>query len=136
MNEKINAKEYVEFANSTASGPSCDVDLFLTRVRELKTNGCDVTKLITGAMGLSAESGEFMEIVKKVLWQGKPYNEDNIEHLKIELSDCFWYIALICEALGTSFEEIMEINYNKLIKRYPDKKFTVHHSENRDPNDR
>lgn len=65
MNEKINAKEYVEFANSTASGPSCDVDLFLTRVRELKTNGCDVTKLITGAMGLSAESGEFMEIVRK-----------------------------------------------------------------------
>lgn len=134
--DEMNAKDYVEFVATTTSPTSQNLGLFQQRLTELDAQGCDTTKLITGAMGLSAEAGEFMEIVKKVLWQGKPYNDDNVEHLKIELSDCFWYIAQICSALDISFEGIMKINYDKLVKRYPEKKFTVDRSENRKHNDR
>jgi NTP pyrophosphatase (non-canonical NTP hydrolase) len=80
---------------------------------------------------MSAEAGEFTEIVKKVFLQGKPYNADNVEHLKIELGDILWYAAQACMALDVSFEEVMERNYLKLSARYPEGAFDVYRSENR-----
>ena len=90
---------------------------------------------MTAAVGISAEGGEFMEIVKKIIFQGKPYNEDNIRHMKIELGDVMWYLAQACMALDTDFDELMAMNVEKLGARYPEGAFDVHYSENRKAGD-
>ncbi len=77
-----------------------------------------------------------MEIVKKMIFQGKPANEDNLEHLKIELGDVLWYVAQACMALNISFEEVADMNIDKLSKRYPDGHFAEYYSENRREGDR
>ncbi len=92
---------------------------------------CDIPHLLTAALGLAAESGEFTEVVKKIILQGKPYNEDNVFHMKRELGDICWYIAQACMALDTTFDEIIEMNVEKLKARYPGGEFDVHKSENR-----
>ena len=84
---------------------------------------------------MTAESGEFTEVVKKIILQGKPYNEDNVFHMKRELGDICWYIAQACMALDTTFDEIIEMNVEKLEKRYPGGSFDVHKSENRQEGD-
>jgi len=90
---------------------------------------------LTAALGLSAESGEFTEVVKKIILQGKPYNEENVFHMKRELGDICWYIAQACMALETSFDEILVLNVDKLKKRYPGGEFDVTKSENRKEGD-
>jgi NTP pyrophosphatase (non-canonical NTP hydrolase) len=96
---------------------------------------CNIPPLITAAFGLTAEAGEFTEVVKKIILQGKPYNEENIFHMKRELGDICWYLAQACMALDTSFDEIMEMNVDKLKARYPGGEFDVHKSENRKEGD-
>ena len=76
-----------------------------------------------------------MEIVKKIIFQGKPYNEENIFHMKRELGDIFWYLAQACMALDTDFDELMAMNVEKLSARYPAGTFDVHYSENRKAGD-
>ena len=78
----------------------------------------NIPPLITAAFGLTAESGEFTEVVKKIILQGKPYNEENVFHMKRELGDICWYIAQACMALDTTFDEIIEMNVEKLKARY------------------
>ena len=85
---------------------------------------------------MNAEAGEFLEIIKKMLFQGKPWNQDNKEHLIIELGDVMWYITQACIALGVSLDEVISGNVDKLMKRYPGGNFDVYYSENRDVNDR
>ena len=102
----------------------------------LEDQGADIQRLLTSAIGLSAEAGEFAEIVKKITFQGKPYNQDNIDHMKIELGDCMWYIAQAMMALGASFDEITLGNTHKLLKRYPGGEFSIERSENRAAGDR
>ena len=92
---------------------------------------CNVPQLLTDALGLTAESGEFNEIVKKIILQGKPYNEDNLFHMKRELGDICWYIAQACMALDSSYDEILVLNVDKLKKRYSGGEFDVYKSENR-----
>lgn len=77
-----------------------------------------------------------MEIVKKIIFQGKPANQDNLDHLKIELGDVLWYVAQACIALGINFDEVLETNVNKLMKRYPGGSFDIYYSENRKADDR
>ena len=122
--------KYTQFVNSVTSTASQDADAFIYRLQEL---GGDVAiqRLLTAAVGISAEGGEFMEIVKKMIFQGKPANEDNLEHLKIELGDVLWYVAQACMALNISFEEVADMNIDKLSKRYPDGHFAEYYSENR-----
>ena len=91
---------------------------------------------MTAAVGISAEGGEFTEIVKKMVFQGKPFNEDNREHLIIELGDVLWYVAQATQALGVSFNDVIETNVKKLEKRYPSGEFDVFLSENRSSDDR
>ena len=114
--------KYTQFVNSVTSTASQDADAFIYRLQEL---GGDVAiqRLLTAAVGISAEGGEFMEIVKKMIFQGKPASEDNLEHLKIELGDVLWYVAQACMALDISFEEVADMNIDKLSKRYPDGHF-------------
>jgi len=127
--------KYTQFVNSVTSTASQDADAFIYRLQEL---GGDVAiqRLLTAAVGISAEGGEFMEIVKKMIFQGKPANEDNLEHLKIELGDVLWYVAQACMALDISFEEVADMNIDKLSKRYPDGHFAEYYSENRKAGDR
>ena len=127
--------KYTQFVNSVTSTPSKDSDAFIYRLQEL---GGDVAiqRLLTAAVGISAEGGEFMEIVKKMMFQGKPASEDNLEHLKIELGDVLWYVAQACMALDISFEEVADMNIDKLSKRYPDGHFAEYYSENRKAGDR
>ena len=130
-----NFDKYTQFVNSVTSIPSQDSDAFIYRLQEL---GGDVAiqRLLTAAVGISAEGGEFMEIVKKMIFQGKPANADNLEHLKIELGDVMWYVAQACMALDVDFEEVLEMNVKKLEKRYPTGTFDIYKSENRALDDR
>ena len=122
--------KYVRFVNQVTSEESKNGVAFVNRLRDLEEES-DIHRLLTGAVGICAEGGEFMEIVKKIIFQGKPYNEDNIFHMKRELGDIMWYVAQACMALDTDFDEIIEMNVDKLKKRYPGGEFDVHHSENR-----
>ena len=98
--------------------------------------GANIERLLTAGVGINAEGGEFLEIIKKMVFQGKPWNDDNREHLIIELGDLLWYVAQATQALGVSFEEVIETNVNKLKKRYPGGEFDIHYSENRSADDR
>ena len=71
-----------------------------------------------------------------MIFQGKPYNEDNREHMIIELGDLMWYVAQACMALDITFEEVVETNVKKLEKRYPGGQFDIYYSENRAEDDR
>ena len=95
----------------------------------------DIPRLLTAALGLTAESGEFTEVVKKIILQGKPYNEENVFHMKRELGDICWYLAQACLALDTKFDQVIEMNVDKLKARYPGGEFDVHNSENRKEGD-
>jgi NTP pyrophosphatase (non-canonical NTP hydrolase) len=131
-NKVINSQKYIEFVRETTSPASSDFAALLSRLTELEvTYDVDVSRLMTAALGVSAEAGELAEIIKKIFLQGKPYNEDNVLHMKKEAGDILWYMSQLCIALDTTFEELMEINYQKLSSRYPEGTFSVHKSENR-----
>ena len=139
MNQKQNSmtsnfNNYTRFVNTVTSTPSKDSDAFIYRLQEL---GGDVAiqRLLTASIGISAESGEFMEIVKKMIFQGKPANDDNLEHLKIELGDIMWYWINSCRAMDLDPNEVIAENVNKLKARYPGGEFNVHYSENRKQGD-
>ena len=127
----VDTKKYLDSVAGVTSMPSQDSAILQARIDELVANGADVPHLLTAALGLTAESGEFTEVVKKILLQGKPYNEDNVFHMKRELGDICWYLAQACMALDTTFDEIIEMNVDKLKARYPGGEFDVHKSENR-----
>ena len=132
---EIDPKKYAQFVDGVTSEPSKDFDAFIYRLQELNGENSDIQRLLTAAVGLSAESGEFTEIVKKIIFQGKPYNDDNIYHMKRELGDIMWYLAQACMALNTNFNEILEMNVDKLKARYPGGEFDVYKSENRKEGD-
>ncbi len=131
----VDFSRYLQFVDGVTSTPSKETEAFVYRVQELKGEGCDIQRLLTASVGVCAEGGEFMEIVKKMAFQGKPYNEDNVYHMKRELGDIMWYMAQACIALDVSFEELVEMNVEKLEARYPGGSFDVHYSENRKDGD-
>jgi len=132
----VDTEKYLDFVHDVTSAESLDYAALLTRMNKLELeDDCNLSQLLTAALGLGAESGEFTEVVKKIILQGKPYNEDNVFHMKRELGDICWYIAQACMALDTTFDEIIEMNVDKLKKRYPGGEFNVHQSENRKEGD-
>ena len=132
----VDTEKYIDFVHDVTSTESLDYAALLTRMNKLELeDDCNLPQLLTAALGLGAESGEFTEVVKKIILQGKPYNEDNVFHMKRELGDICWYIAQACMALDTTFDEIIEMNVDKLKKRYPGGEFNVHQSENRKAGD-
>ena len=132
----VDTEKYIEFVKGVTSDPSLDYAAFLTRTNSLELQeDCNVTQLLTAALGLTAESGEFTEVVKKIMFQGKPYNEENVFHMKRELGDICWYLAQACMALDTTFDEVLEMNVDKLKARYPGGEFDVRQSENRKEGD-
>ena len=131
----IDTKKYIEFVRQTTSPASTNIADLLRRLTELETQDADVPRLLTAALGLSAEAGEFTEVVKKIILQGKPYTEENIFHMKRELGDLCWYLAQACMALDTDFNEVLQMNFEKLSARYPEGAFDVYRSENRKEGD-
>ena len=132
----VDTEKSLDFVHDVTSTESLDYAALLTRMNKLELeDDCNLPQLLTAALGLTAESGEFSEVVKKIILQGKPYNEDNVFHMKRELGDICWYIAQACMALDTTFDEIIEMNVDKLKKRYPGGEFNVHQSENRKEGD-
>ena len=128
----VDTEKYLDFVHDVTSTESLDYAALLTRMNKLELeDDCNLSQLLTAALGLGAESGEFTEVVKKIILQGKPYNEDNVFHMKRELGDICWYIAQACMALDTTFDEIIEMNVDKLKKRYPGGEFLslIHISE-------
>ena len=131
----VDFKRYEKFVDAVTSDSSKDFVYLADRLVELDRKGANIERLTTSGVGLAAESGEFLEIVKKMVFQGKPWNDSNREHLIIELGDVMWYVAQACMALDISFEEVLERNVQKLEKRYPGGSFDIYDSENRAADD-
>ena len=132
----INFNRYEEFVSAVTSEASTNFVDFADRIGELDREGANIERLLTSGVGINAEGGEFLEIIKKMVFQGKPWDEDNKEHLIIELGDVMWYVAQACMALEISFDEVIERNVKKLEKRYPGGKFDIQKSEVRAAGDR
>ena len=132
----VDFDKYSHFVDAVTSDCSKDFVSLADRLGVLDREGASIERLTTAGVGLAAESGEFLEIVKKMVFQGKPWTDDNREHLIIELGDIMWYVAQACMALEVDFDEVIETNINKLKKRYPGGEFDVHFSECRHVNDR
>ena len=132
----VDTERYLDFVAGVTSQPSTDLPTLLSRMTELDvSDDADIPRLLTAALGVTAEAGEFTEVVKKIILQGKPYNEENVFHMKRELGDICWYLAQACMALDTTFDEVIEMNVDKLKARYPGGEFDVHNSENRKEGD-
>ena len=129
--KSVDFDKYAIFVDGVTSDPSKDYQSFTESLDNLDREGANIQRLLTAAVGLSAEGGEFMEIVKKMVFQGKPWNDDNREHLIIELGDAMWYVMQACSALDVSLEDVVAKNVEKLKKRYPGGEFDVYKSENR-----
>ena len=132
----IDFDKYTDFVDAVTSNSSKDFVSLADRLGELDREGANIERLTTAGVGLAAESGEFLEIVKKMVFQGKPWNDDNREHLIIELGDVMWYVAQACMALDVPFDDVIRGNVKKLEKRYPGGSFSVEKSEVRAKGDR
>ena len=135
MNQ-IDLNKYQDFVEVVTSEASNDVAVMIRRLQELDDNpNLNISLLMTAAVGLASEGGEFDEIVKKMVFQGKPYNEENRYHMMRELGDIAWYWVNACRALGYDPNEVIAENVKKLEARYPGGHFDVQHSEHRRPGD-
>lgn len=145
----VDLNKYKKFVEAVTSKPSNDLKEFIDRLDELDGNyeaygpagemmhgpDINVPLLLTAALGLASETGEFCEIPKKIYFQGKPLNEENVFHMKRELGDIMWYWINACRALNLDPNEVIAENVKKLESRYPGGSFDVHYSENRKEGD-
>ena len=136
MTKQIDFNRYEHFVDAVTSDASTNFVDFADRIGELDREGANIERLLTSGVGINAEGGEFLEIVKKMVFQGKPWNKDNRKHLIIELGDVMWYVANACIALGVDFDDVVKGNVKKLEKRYPGGSFSVEKSEVRAKGDR
>ena len=126
---------YTDFVTKVTSEPSIDLEALNRSFNEIEeSSDIKTPRLLTAALGLGSETGEFVEIVKKMFLQGKPPSEDNIFHMKRELGDIMWYWVTACAALGLDPYEVISENQEKLAARYGEK-FEVQRSEVRKEGD-
>tara|TARA_B100000405_G_C16700151_1_gene415908 strand:+ start:560 stop:964 length:405 start_codon:yes stop_codon:yes gene_type:complete len=130
----IDLKKYENFVEKVTSEESNDWAYTQARLHELNDK-VNISLLMTGGIGLSSETGELNEIIKKCIFQGKPMDDETIFHCKRELGDIIWYWISTCRSLGLDPNEVIEENVKKLESRYPDGEFDVHYSENRQDGD-
>ena len=133
---KISLNRYSEFVESITSNESNDFDAFNIRLQELNDQGVHISLLLTSALGLPAESAEFAEYVKKLIFQRKPFTEENKVLMVKELGDVFWYLVNACRALGVDPYDVLNENVTKLLSRFPAGKFDANSSENRASHDK
>lgn len=138
---QVDLNRYQEFVAAVTSNQSNDLAKFVETIQNLERKAAadgiplNIPLLMTASTGLASEGGEFSEIVKKMVFQGKPFNEDNRFHMKRELGDILWYWVNACRALGYDPNEVVVENVKKLESRYPGGVFDVYHSENRKEGD-
>jgi NTP pyrophosphatase (non-canonical NTP hydrolase) len=135
---QVDLQKYQQFVTALASKQTLNLILLEDQLKLLQfqeTPNINISALIAASFGLSSETGEFNEIVKKALFQGKPINDENHFHLKRELGDVIWYWVLACYALRLDPNEVIAENVKKLEARYPGGTFDVHYSENRKEGD-
>jgi NTP pyrophosphatase (non-canonical NTP hydrolase) len=139
LSKTVDLKAYQEFVKEVTSGESLSSMQMYNRIIDIETTeskmGVNMSLLMTGAIGISAEGGEFMEIVKKCVFQGKPMDEATQFHAMRELGDIMWYWMNSCTALGIDPNDVIAENVNKLEKRYPGGSFDAFYSENRQDGD-
>ena len=136
MTKQIDLNKYKEFVEAVTSSESGNTEALANKIRNLEEeSGVNVATLLTGAIGIASEGGEFAEIVKKCIFQGKPLDDETIFHAKRELGDIMWYWISSCRALGLDPNEVIAENVHKLKSRYPGGEFDVHYSENRQTGD-
>jgi len=144
MTQNIDLNKYSEFVQAVTSEASNDLTAFTARLNdvafglqsdEVYASDINVPLLLTACLGLAAEAGEFVEVPKKVFFQGKPLTEEAVFHMKRELGDVMWYWINACRALNLDPNEVIAENVRKLESRYPGGSFDVHYSENRKEGD-
>lgn len=133
----VDLNKYTDFVQVVTSGASEDLEVLIARLRALQSSEpqLNVSLLLTAGIGLASEGGEFDELVKKITFQGKPWNEETRHHMKRELGDVMFYWISACRAIGVDPNAVIEENVHKLEARYPGGKFTVERSENRKDGD-
>jgi len=131
MTKQVDLNKYTQFVDGTTSYPSKSNEELIARIQQLSERDVPIARLMTAAVGLTAESGEFTEIVKKIAFQGKELTEDNRIHLVKELGDVYWYFTQALIGLGVDLNEVVLTNVMKLTARYPEGAFDVYRSENR-----
>ena len=144
---QIDLNRYTKFVETVTSPASNDLDVFTDTLDRINTNhevvdgvmtqgpNVNVSLLLTGALGMAAETGEFCEIPKKIFFQGKALNEEAVFHMKRELGDIMWYWINACRALNLDPNDVIVENVRKLESRYPGGTFDPYYSENRKPGD-
>ena len=133
MTKHIDLNKYTDFVNKVTSDESNHLSSMIDKLATI--DNVNISLLMTAAIGLAAETGEFAELPKKIVFQGKPCDEDTIFHMKRELGDIMWYWVNACRALNLDPNDVIEENVKKLESRYPEGEFDVHHSENRKDGD-
>ena len=136
MSKQVNLNSYQDFVEEVTSAEANQLTPFINRLDELsETTGVNIPLILNSAIGIASEGGEFAEIVKKCVFQGKPLDDETIFHAKRELGDIMWYWTNSCRALGIDPNEVIAENVHKLKSRYPGGEFNVHYSENRKEGD-
>ena len=134
--ELVDLNKYKEFVEKVTSTQSNETSSLTDQLHKLeKESNVNMALLLTGSIGIASEGGEFAEIVKKCIFQGKPLDDETIFHAKRELGDIMWYWVNSCRALGLDPNDVMAENVEKLKSRYPGGNFDVWHSENRKEGD-
>ncbi len=132
----VDLNRYSDFVMNVTSDASNHTNELVARLQNLDQQYTfNPALLLTAAVGLAAEGGEFAELPKKIVFQGKPFDEDVRFHMKRELGDIMWYWINACRALNLDPNEVIAENVNKLKARYPGGEFDVHYSENRQQGD-
>ena len=131
----IDLNKYKEFVEAVTSEQSNQTQALCNQLQSLEQQGVNMALLLTGSIGIASEGGEFSEIVKKCIFQGKPLDDDTKFHIKRELGDIMWYWINSCRAMDLDPNEVIAENVNKLKARYPGGEFNVHYSENRKQGD-
>jgi NTP pyrophosphatase (non-canonical NTP hydrolase) len=149
-NKKIDLDKYTDFVAEVTSQESNDLTTFINSLDRVDANyetfdgpdnparhgpDINVPLLLTAALGLAAETGEFCEIPKKIFFQRKPLSEEALFHMQRELGDVMWYWINACRALNLDPNAVIAENIKKLESRYPGGKFDAYHSENRKDGD-
>ena len=134
--KKVDLNKYKEFVEKVTSLQSNETGGLTSQLEKLeKESNVNMALLLTGSIGIASEGGEFAEIVKKCIFQGKPLDNETIFHAKRELGDIMWYWVNSCRALDLDPNDVMAENVEKLKSRYPGGDFNVWHSENRKEGD-
>ena len=132
----MDSKEVIDhrnFVNSVTSEATVNSEAFIDRLVMFQDGDMKWTepqRLLTGGIGICSEGGELLDLVKKLLFQGKEPTPELREKIKLELGDVMWYVQQVLIWGGWSLEEVLAENTKKLGGRYPEG-FSVEKSENR-----